>query len=105
MRTNYFRTAQRSLLYNKKMAALNIAGLAIGMTAAILIFLWVDNECSFDRYQPAADRTYTMNTRIPAKGLEWEGAAMLLSDAVKKEVSGVEAITRVTTNQPVFNVH
>ena len=103
MLKNYFRTAWRSLLYNKGMATLNIAGLAIGMTAAVLIFLWVGNEWSFDAHQPHADRTYSMITRLPSKSSEWEGAAMPLADAVKKEVPGIETITRLMTdNQPVF---
>ncbi|HEY4111624.1 ABC transporter permease [Puia sp.] len=105
MITNYFKTAWRSLLFNKGMTALNIVGLAVGMTAAVLIFLWVDNELSFDRYQPGSDRTYSMITRLPTKNSEWEGAPMLLADAVKKEVPGVEKVTRlITDNQPVFRI-
>jgi len=102
---NYFKTAWRSLLHNRSMAALNITGLAVGMTAAVLIFLWVDNEMSFDRDQPGADRTYSMITRLPSRSTEWEGAAMGLADAVKKEVPGLEKVTRLNTdNQPVFEV-
>jgi predicted permease len=100
---NYFRAAWRSLLYNKGMATLNIAGLAIGMAAAVLIFLWVDNEMGFDRYHPHADRLYTMITRIPARSLEWQGAPMGLADAVKKEVPGIDAVTRlIKDNLPAF---
>jgi len=102
---NYFKTAWRSLLHNKGMAVLNIAGLTVGMTAAVLIFLWVANERSFDGYHPGADRIYSMNTTLPGKNWAWEGAAMGLADGVKKEVPDVKAVTRLLADaRPVFIV-
>jgi len=46
----YFRTAWRHLLTGKIHASINVAGLAIGMTVALLIGLWVSEELSFDHY-------------------------------------------------------
>jgi ABC-type antimicrobial peptide transport system permease subunit len=37
-------------------AVLNIAGLSAGMAVTILIALWVVDECSYDKYNPAYDR-------------------------------------------------
>ena len=37
---NYFKTAWRSLINDKLHSFINIAGLSIGMTVAILIGLW-----------------------------------------------------------------
>ena len=43
---NYFKTAWRSLINDKLHSFINIAGLSIGMTVAILIGLWLHDELS-----------------------------------------------------------
>jgi hypothetical protein len=45
---NYIKIAFRTLLKNKGYSFLNIFGLAIGITCASLIFLWVEDEVSFN---------------------------------------------------------
>ncbi|HZZ76472.1 MAG TPA: ABC transporter permease, partial [Puia sp.] len=45
---NYFKTAWRSLINDKLHSFINIAGLSIGMTVAILIGLWLHDELSFN---------------------------------------------------------
>jgi putative ABC transport system permease protein len=52
MLKNYFTVAFRNLVHNKAFAFLNIVGLAIGMSAAILIGLWLMDETSFNHYYP-----------------------------------------------------
>ena len=42
------RTALRNVWKQRATNAVNITGLAAGMTAAILIFLWVTNELTYD---------------------------------------------------------
>jgi ABC-type antimicrobial peptide transport system permease subunit len=79
---NYLKTAWRSLMQHKPLTALNVAGLTMGMTAAVLIFLWVQNELSFDRFEPGADRIYSVSTRLTAPSWAWEGAPMLMAAAV-----------------------
>ena len=44
---NYFKTAFRNLQRNKSYAAINMLGLAIGIAACLLIFLFILNEFSF----------------------------------------------------------
>jgi putative ABC transport system permease protein len=46
---NYFKTAWRSLINDKMHSFVNIAGLSIGMTVAILIGLWMHDELSFNK--------------------------------------------------------
>jgi putative ABC transport system permease protein len=46
---NYFKTAWRSLINDKLHSFINIAGLSIGMTVAILIGLWLHDELSFNK--------------------------------------------------------
>jgi len=55
---NYLITAFRSLIRQKGFSFINILGLAIGLAAALLILLWVQDELSFDRFHEHADRLY-----------------------------------------------
>ena len=48
---NYIKIAFRSLLKNKGYSFLNIFGLAIGITCASLIFLWVEDELNFNSFE------------------------------------------------------
>tara|TARA_R110002126_G_scaffold277560_1_gene423487 strand:+ start:50920 stop:53319 length:2400 start_codon:yes stop_codon:yes gene_type:complete len=45
---NYIKIAFRNLLKNKVYSLINISGLAIGMTATILIALWINDEISYN---------------------------------------------------------
>jgi putative ABC transport system permease protein len=102
---NYFTTAWRSLLKNRGTTIINITGLAVGMTAAVLILLWVQNEIHFDNFQPAADRIYRLTTSIPVNDGAWETTPLLLADAAKKNVPEIETISRLfADNQPVFRM-
>lgn len=53
---NYLKIAWRNLGKNKKSAAINIGGLAVGMCVAILIGLWIWDESSFNQYHHNYDR-------------------------------------------------
>jgi ABC-type antimicrobial peptide transport system permease subunit len=46
---NYFKTAWRNLIKDKMHSFINVIGLSIGMTVAILIGLWMYDELSFDK--------------------------------------------------------
>lgn len=50
MYRSYLKIGYRRILGNKTYSAINIGGLAIGMTVAILIGLWLHDELSFDKY-------------------------------------------------------
>ena len=57
---NYLKVAFRNIRKQKGYAFINIAGLAIGMAACLLILLWVYDEASFDAYHEKADRIYRL---------------------------------------------
>jgi len=58
MLKNYFKIAWRNLFRNKGFAVTNLLGLTIGMTCSILIFLWVHDEVSFDKFHRNYDHIY-----------------------------------------------
>jgi len=53
---NYLKIAWRNLIKNKVSSLINIGGLAVGMTVAMLIGLWIWNELSFDQYHKNYDK-------------------------------------------------
>src|SRR5882757_9919399 len=55
---NYLKIAIRSIFRNKLTAFINIAGLAIAMASALMIYLFVIDEISYDKYNKNADRIY-----------------------------------------------
>ena len=69
--------AVRHLGRNKGYAAINVLGLAVGMACAILIFLYVGHELSYDRYHAQADRIYRVAFNDNAKTSLSVGPALL----------------------------
>src|SRR5688500_1622733 len=60
---NYFKIAWRNLWKNKSFSAINISGLALGLTCSILIFLWVKDEYSVDAFHKNGDHIYVVASR------------------------------------------
>jgi putative ABC transport system permease protein len=58
MLKNYITVAFRNIRRNTVYSFINIFGLAIGITCSILIFLWVRDEVSYDRFHKNADRLF-----------------------------------------------
>jgi len=66
---NYIKIAWRNLTRNKGFAITNLLGLTIGITCTIFIFLWVNNELTYDKfntnykniYQVMANRDFKNN--------------------------------------------
>jgi putative ABC transport system permease protein len=58
MLKNHIKIALRNLFRHKGYSLINIAGLAIGMAACLLILLYVNHELSYDNYNEDADRIY-----------------------------------------------
>ncbi len=55
---NYFLVAIRNIARKKVFTFLNVAGLAIGMAASLLILLWVQDELSYDRFNKKGEHIY-----------------------------------------------
>jgi len=55
---NYFKTAWRNLWRNKIFSAINIFGLSIGLACCILMFLFIQHELSYDKFNVNAKNIY-----------------------------------------------
>ena len=75
MYKSYVKTGWRNLVRNKGYAAINILGLAVGMTVAMLIGLWIANEVSFNSYFEKRARLAQVFI-LQSDGRQPEGAEM-----------------------------
>ena len=94
----YLKTTFRNLLKNKFYSAINIVGLAIGITACILIMLYVQNELSYDKFHEKADRIYRVNL-LSVKDNNSYHLAMSsppVRNVMQDEIPEIEEAVRVT---------
>ncbi len=94
---NYIKTAFRNFRKNRFYTSLNVLGLATGLSACLLILLYVGDELSYDRYNKNADRIYRINQEIRFGGNHAETAQTppLLGAEAVKEIPAVEQYTRL----------
>ena len=64
MKINLFRIL-RSLWKNKTFTLINLFGLSVGMACALLIFVWVNYELSFDNFHKNSDYLYRIINKWP----------------------------------------
>ena len=64
---NYLKTALRNLWKKKSFSAINIIGLAIGMSVSILMLLFVLNEVTYDRFNDNSQNIYRIALKIDAQ--------------------------------------
>ncbi|SDR88712.1 ABC-type antimicrobial peptide transport system, permease component [Mucilaginibacter mallensis] len=90
---NYFRTALRYFQRNKVTTLINILGLSTGISAALIIFMMIRYDRSFDQFEPAGERVY----RVVTDGDGWknQGVPVPLAEALKQNVSGIETVAAV----------
>ncbi|MFV9550427.1 ABC transporter permease [Algibacter sp. PT7-4] len=103
---NYIKIAFRTLLKNKGYSFLNIFGLAIGITCASLIFLWVEDELSFNANFENQEHIYFVSTHQQYEG-EWRTFGSTpgpLANALKTEIPGVNKASRTRQDELLFTV-
>lgn len=93
---NYIKTAFRNLRRNKMYSLLNIVGLAIGIACCLLIFAYVQDELSFDRFHTRADRIYRVCTIIDIKDryMNFAATAHVQGPMFKDEFPEIENFVR-----------
>src|SRR3982751_4338442 len=99
MLKNYFKIAIRNLLRKKTISFINVTGLAVGMAACYLIFLYVHFELSYDRFHSKADRIYRVvgDVKSSAETLHWYSTPGPLAKALTIECPEVLATVRITS--------
>ncbi|HKX92496.1 MAG TPA: ABC transporter permease, partial [Sphingomicrobium sp.] len=103
---NYWTVAVRALAKSKTYSIINIAGLAIGMAACILILLYIRYEQSYDSWVPDVENSYQFQTygKNPDDGEEFNFrmASYVTKDRLKKDFPQIVAAAYLQDNEPVF---
>jgi ABC-type antimicrobial peptide transport system permease subunit len=99
---NYLKTALRHIRRNKLFTGLNIFGLATGLTCSILIFLWVQDELSYDRFNPGAERIFRLTARV--KDIDGAQVPTPFAAALKNKIAGVKNATRICPLEKIITV-
>ncbi len=99
---NYFKTALRNMQRNKLFTSLNVFGLATGLACSILIFLWVQDELSYDKFNPGAQRIFRLTSTIAGNQ-----AAVVpgpFAAAIKQEIPAIGKPARIKLVQDIVTV-
>ncbi len=93
---NYIKTAWRNLIRNRTFSFLNIAGLAIGIACASLIFLWVEYNLTYNHSIADLNNIYEIqNNQTYGKDMHtFAATSVLVKDALLQEFPGVVNASR-----------
>jgi putative ABC transport system permease protein len=104
---NYFKIALRRLMSDKTHTAINVLGLALGMTSCLVIYIFVRYEISFDAFHTQSENTYrVVEHSRQADGVQhWPTTAYPLAEAIRNDMPGVQVtqtagpLTRIISSQ------
>jgi putative ABC transport system permease protein len=108
MLRNYFKLAFRNLWKNKMFSAINIAGLAVGMAACILILQYVGFEMSFDQFNSRSGHIYrVVNDRYQNNKLIQHGTITYsgISVAMQNDYPEISNHTRVVPQSSLILIN
>lgn len=97
MLKNMFKIAIRNAARHKQFTFLNIVGLSIGLTACLLIGLYVQDEYKYDKHFKDLDRIYRVN--MPMIWGDWEeefsSTGPNVAIAMQEDLPEFEHVTRI----------
>jgi len=98
MLKNYFTTAIRNVIHQKGSALINIAGLTLGITCSLILFLMVKHILSFDTFHTKKDRIYRVVSQTEGnKGKrQSSGIPPVLPDAFRSDFPEAEEVVFTT---------
>lgn len=94
---NYLTIALRNLWRHKGFSLLNIAGLAVGLTAGFLTLLYVSFELSYDSFHSKVERIYRVvaDIKTPTENIEASTVAWAVLPNMTNEFPEIEASVRI----------
>jgi putative ABC transport system permease protein len=94
---NYFKIAFRNLWRNKTFTAINVFGLAIGISSCLLILLFVQHELSYDKFNTKANRMVRVIFRGSVQNQKMKEANVMppVAQTLKSDYPEVEEATRL----------
>ncbi|MEB2781367.1 ABC transporter permease [Algoriphagus sp. C2-6-M1] len=108
---NYLLIAYRNILKHKVFSAINLLGLALGMTACLIILQYVRVELSYDRFHEKSDRIFRVqHDRYIDGELQYQKAQTFIptGEAMMNEYPEVEDYTtmfRISAESDIVMTH
>ena len=96
---NYLKIAFRNILKNKFYSFLNILGLSIGITSAVLIIIYVQDELSYDNFHTNVENKYVIGLEGKIGSQEIIGifTPPILAGTIMEEIPGIVRTTRTNS--------
>lgn len=98
MLKSYLLTSFRSVIKHRWFSLLNVAGLAVGLAAAMLMFQYTDHELSFDQFHVNKDAIYRIDHAfLKDGGVDFQTAKTFprVGPAMKEDFPEVERYCRI----------
>src|SRR6185503_17544340 len=98
---NYLKIAFRNLWRHGVFSFINIMGLAVGMTACFLIFLYVSFELSYDSFHSKADRIYRVvaDVKTPTETINSGAVTSPVAVNLKRDFPEIEDAVRIAPEE------
>lgn len=107
MFSNYIKTAWRTLSKNKVFSLINILGLTIGITVCMMIYLFIMNEFSVDKFHKNGDHIYRVmrGIEVDSKSMNIAYLSGMQAPALLNDFKGqIVSAVRVGQNDNLFSV-
>lgn len=90
--------AWRNILRNKTFSAINVAGLTIGLSCALIITIFVRYELSFDQYHAKSNSIYKIvqETKMSDELHRWNTTAYPLAEALRRDFPELPLVTQAS---------
>ncbi|MBA4745230.1 MAG: ABC transporter permease [Muricauda sp.] len=98
---NYLKIAWRNLVKNMLSSFINVIGLSIGISACMVILIFVRYESTFDDYHSKSENIYRVvqHNKLPDQTLYWNITPYPLAEALRNDFPEIETVTQ--TQGPV----
>lgn len=89
---------------NKLTGFINVFGLAIGLSCSLLIWLWVSDELSYNRFLPGVKNIYEVHVNAPFNGdtITITSCPGPLEEAIQNSIPQIEQATKMTYSRDVL---
>jgi len=101
---NYFKIALRNIVRQKTFSTISITGLVLGLTSFLIIFLYVFNELSYDRFNGNYEKIFRVASGSNNNGTRsyYARTPAPIADELKKEFPGIANTSRLAIEEKVL---